>query len=175
MNHDQLLVLIAVFTGIAALALLFQSIAFLAMARSVRQISSRMDRLGADVSKAIGTVTTKAEELLSLVKGVVERIHTLENSLNATSAVIQKRVVELDSFLEETTDTARLQVLRVQAVVENISSRVEETFDRLHQSVLAPVNEITAIIRGIRVGLDFLQRHRKPPGRASHQDDEMFI
>jgi len=175
MNNDHLLVIIAIFTGVAAVALLFQSLAFLAMARSIRQISARMDRLGTDVSKAIGSVSTKADDLLNIIRGVVEKIHTLENNLNATSAVIQKRVVELDSFLEETTDKARLQVLRIQAVVENISQKVEETFDLLHQSVLAPVNEITAIIRGIRVGLDFLQRLKKSPGRTSHQDDEMFI
>ena len=175
MTHDQLLVLIAIFTGIAAVALLFQSIAFLTMARSIRQISGRMDQLCADVSKAIGTITTKADELLNIVSGVVERVHALQDHLAATSAVIQKRVVEMDAFLEETTDAARLQVLRIQAVVENISSRVEETFDLLHHKVLAPVNEISAIIRGIRVGLDFLQRHRKSPARTSHQDDEMFI
>jgi hypothetical protein len=175
MNHDQILVLIAVFTGIAAIALLFQSIAFLAIARSVRKISARADRLGADLSKAVGTYSVKADELLTIIKGVAEKIHVLENHLIATSAIIQKRVVEMDSFLEETTDAARLQVLRIQAVVENMSSRVEETFDLLHQSVMAPANEITAIIRGIRVGLDFLQRHRKRPARTSHQDDEMFI
>ena len=175
MNQDHILVLIAIFTGIAALALLFQSIAFLAISRSMRNMSARVDRLGGELSKSIGTLSGKADELLTIIKGVAEKIHVLENNLTATTAVIQKRVVELDSFLEETTDTARLQVLRIQAVVENISSKVEETFDLLHQSVLAPANEITAIIRGIRVGLDFLQRHRKQPARTSHQDDEMFI
>jgi hypothetical protein len=175
MTQNQILALIAVFTGIAAVALLLQSIAFLAIARSMRNISTRVDRLGTDVSNAIGTVSAKADEFLTILKGMADKIYALENNLTATSAVIQKRVVELDSFLEETTNAARLQVLRVQAVVENISSKVEETFDLLHQRVLAPINEITAIIRGIRVALDFLQRHRKPPARTSHQDDEMFI
>ncbi len=175
MNQNQVLVLIAIFTGIAAFALLLQSIAFWAISRSLRKMSVRVERLGADLSKTIGTLTAKSEDLLSIIRSIAERIQTLENTLTATSAVIQKRVVELDAFLDETTDTARLQVLRVQAVIENVSRRVEETFDLLHHRVIAPAVELNAIIQGIRVGLDFLLRKRKHPARTSHQEDEMFI
>ena len=176
MNQDQILVLlIAIFTGIAAFALLLQSVAFLAIARSMRSMSTRVDRLGTDVSKTMGTLSGKAEDLLAVIKGIAEGIKTLENNLTATSAVIQKRVVELDSFLEETADAARAEVLRVQAVVENVSSRVEETFDLLHHGIIAPATELNAIIRGIRVGLDYLLRKRKRPASTSNLDEEMFI
>jgi len=173
--QDNTLVLIAVFTGIAAFALVLQSAAFLAIARSMRNMSVRVDRLGTDLTKTVGSVSSKAEELLSVIKGVADGIRTMENNLTATSAIIQKRVVELDAFLEETADTARFQVLRIQAMVENVSSKVEETFDLLHHGVIAPATELNAIIRGIRVGLDFLVRKRKQPARTSHLDEEMFI
>jgi hypothetical protein len=172
--QDNTLVLIAVFTGIAAFALVLQSAAFLAIARSMRSMSVRVDRLGTDLTKQMVSVSGKTEELLAVIKGVAEGIKTIESNLTATSAIIQKRVVELDAFLEETADAARLQVLRIQGVVENVSSKVEETFELLQHGVIAPANELTAIIRGIRVGLDFL-RKRKQPASTSHLDEEMFI
>lgn len=174
MTANQILVMM-IFAGIAAFALLLQCVAFLVIARAVRSMTARVDRLVTDVSKTAGTLSGKAEDLLSIIRGVAEKVHTLENHLTATSTMIQKRVVELDSFLEETTDAARLQVLRIQAVVENVSSKVEETFDLLHHGVVAPAAELNAIIRGIRVGLDVLVRKRKRPARTSQQDEEMFI
>ncbi len=167
--------LVTIFTGIAALALLLQSIAFLFISRSMRDMSVKVNRMSTDLSKTIGTLSTKTEELLSIIRGIAERIQTLENHLTATSAIIQKRVLELDSFLEETTEAARQQVLRIQGVVENVSHKVEETFDLIHEGVITPAAELNALIKGIRVGLDFLLRTRKQPARTSHQEDEMFI
>ncbi len=175
MNQDQTLVLIAIFTGIAAIALLLQSIAFFFISRSMRNLYSQVSRMSADLTKAIGTISGKTEDLLSLIRGIAERIQAVEGRLTTTSEIIQKRIVALDAFLAETTDAARLQVLRIQSVVENVSSRVEETFDLIHDGVVKPATELNALIRGIRVGLDFLLRHRRQPARTSHQEDEMFI
>ncbi len=175
MTNDQVLVLIAIFTGIAAFALLLQSIAFWFISRSMRNMVGTVNRMSADLSKTVGTISSKTEDLLAIIRGIAERIQTLESHLTATGAIIQNRAVKIDTFLEETTDAARLQVLRVQGVVENISRKVEETFDLVNDSVIAPAAELHALIKGIRVGLDFLLRHRRQPARSSHQEDEMFI
>ncbi len=175
MSQDQALVLIMIFTGIAALALLFQSLAFWFISRSMKKMSVQVDRMSTDLSKTIGTISGKTEDLLSIIRGIAERIKALESRLTATGEIIQKRVVELDSFLAETTDAARLQVQRVQGVVENVSNKVEETFDLIHQGVITPAAELSALLKGIRVGLDVLLRNRKKPARTSHQEDEMFI
>ncbi len=175
MSSEQSLLLITIFTGIAALALLLQSFAFLFISRSMRSMSAKVDRMSADVTKAIGSLSSKAEDLLSIIKGIAAGIHTLEGNLTATSAVIQKRVGEIDVFLEETTEAARGQVVRIQGVVDNMSRKVEETFDLIHNGVITPAAELSALVKGIRAGLEFLLRTRKRPARTSHQEDEMFI
>lgn len=170
-----MLVLIAVFSGIAALALLLQSVAFLAIARSMRSVSVRVDRLGSDLSKTVGNLSDKTEDLMVVIRGIAGGIQALQDNLTSTSEIIQKRVSAIDSFLDETTDKARLQVLRIEAVVESISGRVEETFDLLHSGVIAPAAELSALIKGIRAGLDFLAHRRRRPAGSTHQDEEMFI
>jgi len=174
MSEQQASVLI-ILSAIAVAALLLQSVAFWFISRSMRNMSAQVNRMSADLSKTIGTLSVKTEDLLSIIRGIAERIQTLESHLTATSAIIQKRVVELDSFLEQTTESARMQVLRIQGVVENVSHKVEETFDLIHDGVIVPAAELNALIKGIRVGLDFLLRTRKQPARTSHQEDEMFI
>jgi len=89
----------------------------------------------------------------------------------------------VDDFLEETTDTARTEVERIRDRVEAATNRAEEMLEIIHDGILAPINEITAITRGIRAGFDFLFRRRRKPSRDVPQsevveqgdDEEMFI
>ncbi len=168
-------ILLAVFTGIVAVSLLLQSMAFWGMYRSIRQMSVRIDKLAADFTKTSGSISARTEELLKAVRGFVERLQGMQEHLTAATEIVQKRVVELDAFLDETTEVARRQVGRIQSVVENASSRVEETFETLERKVLTPINEVSAIVTGIRTALDVLARRRRRPAPASEQDDEMFI
>jgi uncharacterized protein YoxC len=167
--------LLTVFTGIVAVALLLQSLAFVGIYRSVRSIASRLDKLSNDLTAHANVLGRKADDLMSTVKLLTEGIKSIQEKVNETVVVVHNRIVEVDKFLGETTKTARLQVLRIQDVVDTAARRVEETCNVLQNSVLTPVNEMNAIARGVRVGLDFLLRRRKTRAGLSHQDEEMFI
>ncbi|MFH1009716.1 MAG: hypothetical protein V1784_00600 [bacterium] len=166
--------LLTIFTGVVAVVLLLQSFAFVGIYKSVRQLSTRMDSLSKDLLKKVDVLSTKVEDLLFTIKGMAEGLKSIQGKLADTTAIVHKRVVDLDTFLAETTSAARLEILRIQDVVDNVSRRIEETFDLLHNSILAPVNEVSAVIRGVKVGLDVLLRKRKSPSTSSH-DEEMFI
>jgi hypothetical protein len=172
MPHDTLL---TVFTGVVAVALLMQSIAFVGIYKSVRQLAARMDGLSKNLLKNIDSLSARADALMSTIKDIGEGLKSMQGSLADSTAIVCKRVAELDAFLGETTNTARLEILRIQDVIDTALRRVEETFDLLHNSVRAPVNEVNAVIRGIRVGLDVLFRRGKGPSSPSSQDEEMFI
>ena len=77
--------------------------------------------------------------------------------------------------MEETTDAARLQVAKIQDLVETSSTKIAETFDMVQKGIVAPVNEIAALIRGLKVGFGFFFRGRRSPSDQSHHDEEMFI
>lgn len=167
--------LLEIFTGVVAVSLLLQSLAFLAIHRSIRGLASRIDAVSVSLVKNITVLSEKVDQLLAIVKGMADGVRSLQENLTSTSAIVHKRVVELDSFLVEVTSAARLQVLRIQDVVDTASRRVEETIDVLQDSVVAPVTEVNAIVRGIKAGLDILFRKRKSPSSSTSQDEEMFI
>jgi len=167
--------LLEIFTGIVAVALLLQCAAFWGIHRSIRNISARMDTVGPDLLKEIKPLSANIQEMLSTIKAIADKTQRLQESLAVTAGTVQKRVADLDAFLSETTDAARLQVVRIQDVVDTATRRIEETFDLLHTGIMAPVSEIGAIAKGIRVGLDVLLRRRRTPASTHSQDDEMFI
>jgi len=175
MTDGYIIILLVIFTGIVAAALLIQCLAFLGIARSIRQISLKVDGMRTDITKSSAELTQRAGEFLATVKSAVEGMRGLQESLATTSEVIQKRVIEVDALLGEASDAARLQIARIQDVVDTASRSVEETFEGLHRSVIAPVREIHAILAGIRVGLDVLLRRRSGTAQPTHRDGELFI
>ncbi len=172
---DPIQNLLVVFVGIVAVALLLQSLAFWGMHKSLQNLSNRLERTAASFLKTTESASHDVGELIQIVKVLAEKLRAIEESLSSTTDIVQKRVVQLDGFLEETTDAARLQVARIQEAIDSASRRVEDTFSILHHRVLAPVNEVSAIITGIKVGLDVLTGRRRRPVNPSRQDEEMFI
>ena len=159
---------LTVFTGVVALALLLQSLAFVGLYRAVRNLSARVDVLSKNVMRDVNALTGDVSQVLATIKSVVEGIQS-------TSDIIRKRVIEVDFFIRQLTDTARLEVARIQDAVDTASREIEDTFELLHRSVIVPVREVTAIIRGLKTGLDFFLRRANSPSGASHLDEEMFI
>jgi methyl-accepting chemotaxis protein len=167
--------LLMVFTGVLAVAVVIQSLLFLGIYNSVRQMSDLMNRLLKDVLRNAESVSAKAEESLNAVKSVAEGLKPITENIANTTKIVHQRVTELDAFVAETTRTARLEILRIQDTIEIATRRAQETVELLHSSILAPINEINAISRALRVGLDVLFRRRKTPSGSSAQDEEMFI
>lgn len=172
--YDTLL--LEIFTGVVAVSLLLQSLALFGIYRSIRVLASRSEAVSNSLIRNVESLSEKVDRLLATLMGMAEGVRSLQENLTSTSAIVHKRVADLDVFVAQVTDSARLQVLRIQDVIDTASRRVEETLDVLHDSVLAPVTEVNAIIRGIKAALDVISRHRKSPsGSTSQQDEEMFI
>ncbi len=166
---------ITVFIAIAALALVFQGIALWGIRNSMRTASTRIDTVSADLQKEIEVFTAGLSELLEILKPLAQNIQTIQQHVAATTETVHKRVKDLDGFLQDSTDAARLQIARIQDLVETVSKQVEETFYIIQKGLLTPVTEASAIVRGVKVGLEIFLRGRQRPTHASHQDEEMFI
>ncbi len=172
-SYDTLL--LEIFTGVVAVSLLLQSLALLAIHKSIRALGSRIETVSGNMLKNVDVLSGRVEQLVASLTGMADGVHSLQQGFASTNEIVRKRIVELDAFLGETTDIARLQVLRIQDVIDTAARRVEETIDTLNKSVLTPVTEVHAISRGVKVALDVLLRHRKSPSSSVPQDEEMFI
>jgi uncharacterized protein YoxC len=163
-----------IFTGLVALALLIQGIALLIIAMRVRDLAKRMETMSAKITKQLDTVMPQLEGFLPVFRSMVDKVHAMEENVAGISKVAHERALKLDAFIEEATESARLQVARLQNVIETTSERIDDTFSTIQQAVVAPVNEVYAIARGIQTGVDMLFR-RKSVSSRSHQEEEMFI
>jgi hypothetical protein len=167
--------ILLVFTGILAFAVLIQTIVFCGIYKSIRRMSVFLDGWGRDLLRNAEVISSKVEEGLTTIKRTAESLKPITQNLVSTTQIVHDRVVEIDDFLAEVTDNARLEIARVQETIRIASRRAEEAIDILKNTILAPVNEVGAIARAIRVSLDMLFRRRRNPSNVSAQDEEMFI
>ena len=170
--HDTLL---TIFTGVLAFAVLMQSLLFLGIYRSIRRAAAWRDSHGRDLLKNVEVISGKMDEAFVAIQEIAKSVKPIAGKLYDTTELIYKRVAEVDAFLAETTSTARLEILRFQARIESVSRRAEEMLESLQNSLMAPINEINAITRGIRVAMDVLFRRHRNPAITSPHDEEMFI
>jgi hypothetical protein len=54
--------------------------------------------------------------------------------------------------------------------------RIEDTGAEMRRTLLAPLHQASALIKGISAGIEYLRTQRRPPERSrEHQDEELFI
>jgi hypothetical protein len=169
--HDTLLM---VFTGILAFAVAIQTLLFFGIYKAIRQMSSYLDSLGKDLLRNVAVVSAKVDEGVTAIKGVAEGLKPIRDKLVDSAEIIHKRTVEVDAFLAEVTETARQEIRRFQDGIQSATQKVQQTLELLQKSILAPLNEISAVTRAIRVAIDVLFRRRRYPPNSA-QDEEMFI
>jgi len=184
--------ILTIFAAAVTLAILLQSIAVVLIYLSVKTISRRFDALSGEIMKHADAFSAKADEVigaakeaLAEAKAVAEATKLVRENLTSTADLVHKRAIELDrmvetrvadvdSFLQESTEFARRQLSGMKDVIDRSSVRIDETFDLVHKGILTPLNELNAIVMGLKVALDVLFRRRRPANRI-HQDEEMFI
>jgi hypothetical protein len=167
--------LLMVFTGVLTVAVIMQACLFFGIYKSIRRMADEMDGLGKDLLRNVDAVSAKVDEGLTNIKSMSESLQPIRDNLINTTEIVHKRVVDLDAFVDETIRTARLEILRIQDTIQMATNRTRETIELLHTGIQTPINEINAISRALKVGLDILFRRRKNLSNAPAQDEEMFI
>jgi hypothetical protein len=87
----------------------------------------------------------------------------------------------VDATVNDTVDRARLQIIRADELVSRTLDRVEQTSDMVHKTVISPVRQLSGLMQGITVGLEFLfgGKGRRNGDRREERrpvpQDEMFI
>jgi hypothetical protein len=88
---------------------------------------------------------------------------------------VKGQVTRLDGLVTEASERARMQLVRIDQLVADTVIRVEDTTEAIQSHVLGPIREITALLMGLRTGLEVLFRRNKTSVERATQDEELFI
>jgi hypothetical protein len=180
MDADAQNTLLALVVVIAVL-LALQTVALITLVIAMRQLSGRMASLIATVEEAAHNATPVLRAAREMLADGKEKLSLISQNLVEVSQLTKLQITRVDEVMTDVSDRLRRQVIRVDDLVTNTVVRVEETTEMVQKNVLKPVREISAILAGVRTGLEvLLHRNRSPragrpaPGRAT-QEEELFI
>ncbi len=161
------------FIVLATVAIIGQMLILLGMFLQVKSMNERMTRIATDLHG-------KIDPILSRLHMTVEEVGPQISRAAADAAEITRlaraQTEKIDRVFAEAIDRLRMQVLRADQILTGAIEEIESAGSEFKSSVLRPVRQATAVVKGIKVGLDFLRGQRRSPERArEQQDEELFI
>ena len=166
MDH-QLLTLMTVFVGIAAVALVLQLATLFGIYKAARGLQENVQKL---MPKVEGLIDTSRQTLVDARKQIADITSKTSEILEIT----RRQVDRVDTFLEDATTRARIQFDRAESVLDDAMTRAQRTVAVVEGGIVKPVLQIQGLAAGLKTALTFLLRGRPNPLDA-HSDEEMFI
>lgn len=166
------------FIALTGLAVMLQAGILLAMYLAMRKSSARIEAIATEVKTKVLPTIEQAQTMLTEVR---PRLQVIAANLEHTSTTVRSQVERMDATVNDVVDRARLQVIRADELLSRTLDRVEQTSDMVHKTVISPVRQLSGLMQGITVGLEFLfggRGRRNGGGRDERRpvpQDEMFI
>ena len=170
--------LTSVFVALTGIAVALQAGVLLAMYLAMRKSAERMEGIATEVKTKVLPTMEQVNEFLTEIR---PKLQVIGENLEDTTTLLRDQVQRVDATVNDTVDRARLQIIRADELVTRTLDRVEQTTDMVHKTVISPVRQLSGLMQGITVGLEFLfgNRGRKNGGpreeRRPVPQDEMFI
>ena len=164
----QYLLVLSIFTGVAAVALLIQMFLFLGLYRSLKAIEERLRTFTDRVEPLIESSRRLVEETRTQSRDVFTKVHGIVETTRT-------QVIRIDELLAEVTAHTRTQLARIDRVAADACERVEATVEALQRTVLRPVREINAVAAAVRAVVNHLGRRKPSVVERPTQDEDLFI
>jgi len=168
MQSEAALVLLAVAVAVSSLALLAQAIVAVRIMRSVEQLK-------AEILPLIPQAKETLREAQEAVKLAAARIEESAEMTRRLLQAAQQQVDGIDQARRELAAQWRVQSERLELVLEDILSRVQDVVAVLHGTVMRPVREVSGMVAGVKAALQTLLMARRPTVDRATNEDELFI
>ena len=133
-----LLLIMSVFTGVAAVALIIMAGMMFAVYKSANAMRERSQVFMDRWEPVADTSQKTLEEVRGQAGEILEKVKTLADTS-------QQQVARVDTLLTEVSDGTKRQMQRVDESVQANLKKVQETTEAVQSTVLVPVQQLRAV------------------------------
>lgn len=161
------------FTAVTALAVVLQAGVLVALYISVRKTNEKLTRSVEEMRRQVEPILGRVQSLLDDVQ---PRLSTMVANAAEISEVARGQAYKVDRVFTEAVDRLRLQVVRADQMLTGFLETIEQTGSEIKNTVWEPVRQASAMIRGVKAGLEFFRgQRRETTARTRGGDEELFI
>ena len=162
------------FSIVAAIALVVQVGILIGLFVQLKRTTESINRMVNDLHSRMGPILTRTQLLLDDTQ---PKIATLVEDASHIVYLARGQAQKVDRIVSEATDRLRGQLVRADRILTGTLEAVEDVGVNVKRGFWGPMQKASAIVQGIKVGLDVLRSRRgSAPARESvEQEDELFI
>jgi len=168
MNADTTLILLTVFVAITAISFAAQALAMMRLAQTTKEMKERVDAFLPKAEKLIQTAETTLTESRAQINEITMRA-------NEILQITQTQMARVDDLVADASMRAKVQMDRAETVLENTLTRVNDTVNTVHGTILRPIREITGVAAGVKAAVGHLLKGAPANVAQVTTDEEMFI
>jgi hypothetical protein len=162
------------FIAVATIALCIQTIVMLSVFVALIPAAMRVDKIATDFQNRLQPILASTARILADSE---ERIKSIMSDTAEITQTARLEVQKVDAVVTESLDKLRVQIIRTDQMITTALEATEEAGIKVRRTVLGPVNQVSALMKGLKVGLDVIRgsRHSHPNNSNVSQDEELFI
>jgi hypothetical protein len=160
------------FIVIATLAIVIQMAILLAMFVQLRSAIGTFTRIASQLQARMDPILVRTNRIL---EDSEERISSIMGDGAEIARVARSQAQKVDRVFSDMVERLRIQVVRADHILTGALEVIEETGSTIRSRVWKPVHQASAVLKGIKAGLDFIRSGKRPESDAATQDEELFI
>ncbi len=161
---------------VAMIALVVQVVILTALLFQMRRTTDNVNRLVNEMQSRMGPILTRVQILLDDTQ---PKISTMVNDASHIVYLARGQAQKVDRVFTEAADRLRGQLIHADRILTGAMEAVEEAGSEFKHSFWRPVQKASALVQGIKVGLDLLRSRRGSRSRNDEprgtQEEELFI
>lgn len=158
-----------------AIAVLISSIALLLSAFASVGTYLAVRKMQSEVSPLVPQVT---EFLVNSRGALDEALKQFRETGEKTQAVLVDVRAEVANFAEartEITDRLQAQIQRIELVLDDSLTNIQEVVAVVHSGVITPIREVNGLVAGVTTAFRSFFGGRRPSVAQATQNEEIFI
>jgi ABC-type transporter Mla subunit MlaD len=151
-----------------AVSFAVQAFALLRLAKSTKEMKERVDAF-----------LPKAEKLIHTAEGTIAdtrvQLAQITERANDILSMTQTQLIRVDDLVADASARAKVQLDRAENVLENTLTRVNDTVNSVHGTILRPLREMSGVAAGVKAAVGHLLKGAPANVAQVTTDEEMFI
>ena len=168
---------IAVSSVVMAIVLLVQLVILIALFLELRKTTQKVNQLSTDLQSRIGPILTRVQILLDDTQ---PKISGLVSDAAHIVYLARGQAQKVDRVFTDAADRLRGQLVHLDRILTGTLETLEDAGSQFKRGFWRPVQKASALIQGIKVGIDLLRSRRSGRSASSpddrlEQEEELFI
>jgi methyl-accepting chemotaxis protein len=175
MSETTLLYVMTAFVIISAIALCIQAGMLAAMYKTTKALQEKINPLVPKVESLVEKASSTVEQSGKQIAEITTRANGIMEASQDILDSTKRQLAVVEEVVGDAAVRAKVQMERVELVLDDTLSRAHETIAVVHDGIMRPLREVNGIAAGVRAALGALARGDRPTVDRATSDEEMFI